>query len=126
MAKANRNVRKNPQNKQLIQDLKEAHDLFQNGCGWAADLSERISDFQSDFFSLVTSLEELQNTVATRQLEVNTADKCRKAMKRLGKYCRLMGRDDEPLTVLGIMQDCEQIEEHKQRFAKLLEDLNQK
>src|SRR3954452_17988490 len=95
----------------LEAELKAACEALEVSCGWAINLSEAISDFDSSFSNALADLKKLIGQLSERQFEVTERLKIRKALQQIRSYSRKMASDEEPLSIAGIMEDVRQIVE---------------
>ena len=99
----------------LSLEIQQAREHFEVGCNWARSLSEEIAGFNDDFCEIASTLEELQE----HEFDKASAKKVRRALLELRKYTRLMAAVDEPLSVLGIIEDLQQVDEYLQMLKDL-------
>lgn len=107
----------------IIRKVKAAEKAFHNGCGWASDLAQGISFFESAFGNTVTALEEIDDMAARRKIDERSEKRVLAALRKLRQYSSTMAVDDQPLTVTGIIEDFQQLYLIADEFHRLASEL---
>lgn len=79
-----------------------AQQSFKKGCGWAVELAEGISYFETAFEKAFISLDDLKEMADQHQLD-DHSNRVIDALKKLNTYSQVMKMDKEPLTAAAII-----------------------
>jgi hypothetical protein len=106
----------------LESEIEHASDLLQVSCNWAFSLSEGVQNFETTFSDALRSLEKLRARTRKRKLRKIERQKIQGALWKLRKYSRQMASDEEPLTIIGIVEDVQIMDELSDMLKKVLAD----
>jgi DnaJ-domain-containing protein 1 len=104
----------------LSTEVKHASELLQLSCNWAFSLSEEVADLQDSMSNAVDHLEELVKTTDEEDMNLEQQKKIRAMLGRIRKYYRQMYSDSEPLSVFGIVEDLQMMDELTQELGRVL------
>jgi hypothetical protein len=105
-------------------EIKQAAELFQTSCAWAFNLAEGVEGFVDIFMETVSSLQKLRKLPLDRDFSRESEADVRRLLRKLRTYSRRMAAEDEPLSVIGIVDDLQELEMHCNRAKKLLQRNN--
>jgi hypothetical protein len=105
--------------RELSLEIKHAGESLQASCHWAFNLAEGIEGFQDSFLRAVSHLQDLEAAPLTKGFDLESAPKIISVLSKVRRYCRQMADESKPLSVDGIIEDCQELE----RYATMLEKL---
>jgi hypothetical protein len=94
---------------ELSLEIKHAEELLQTSCHWALSLAEGIQDFEQSFMDAVGYLEELGESPTRVGFDKVHERKIRSALLKIRKYSRRMASENKPLSVIDIVEDCQEL-----------------
>jgi hypothetical protein len=105
----------------LSLEIKQTEELLQTSCYWAINLAEGIEGFEDSFLSAVRYLDDLQEMPLKTKFDNRFVPKIRSTLRKIRSYCSRMAAEDKPLSVMGIVEDLQELELYSNKLRKLLE-----
>jgi hypothetical protein len=118
--KTRSNEKKSNRHRSMLEEVKCASTSLDVSCGWAVDLSEEMSYFQSSFLRVQEMLKELSGRLRDQKLEKEVRRKIRGVLLQVRKYSRQMADDRDPVTIDGFLWDAQTMFEIEEELRKLL------
>lgn len=108
----------------LKKDVERTELLLQENCHWACCLAENIAGYADSLSDVLKQINRVKDN--PKKVQGATRDKFNAILAELRDYSRRMANETKPLTVIGISEDCQQINSFKRRLGKLMKKRRQK
>jgi hypothetical protein len=110
---------------ELSLEVEQAEELLQVSCKWAINLAEGIEGFQDSFLMAVGYLDELREKPLKTGFDDRLERKIRSLLRKIRNYCRRMAAEDKPLSVMGIVEDLQELAIYSTKLRNLLKLLKE-
>ena len=104
---------------ELSLEIKHTEELLQASCHWALSLAEGVEGFEDTFLETVGYLESLEEAPLAVEFDASSIPRIRSILRKIRNYCRRMATEGKPLSVIGIVEDLQELEAYTAMLRKL-------
>ena len=112
---------RNFQTMDISREIDKTLNLLGDGCNWADSLCQGIEGFTITYMEVGSSLGRLKDIYENGSLSRQTLEEVRHALREIREYSRYMKDESRPLTICGIIEDAQGINEQLSALSTLLD-----